>query len=259
MPSFSPLSCFLNCGLIGLLLAPALGCRDVDNSSELRITDELAAEVSRGSLMLGALAAELALNVSAPPAMSSCPITFQEQDDLSLDYGAGCVSESGLFELGLSGSVSLTLAGGSGVFVGEIHSLGFPDLPVLGNVSGQVSRAGDLVTADIEFSTLTWTDDGLDNSFDGLFEISLDGEDILINVASASLVRGAVPEFRIDLEDIIPAPMSLGACWIPAEGQIVLEREAASATLSYSEVAYATGEVPVAYGSREPVSLEPCR
>jgi hypothetical protein len=259
MHSFCPPRFLCACGLIGLLLAPLLGCGDTNNPSELRITDGLASEVSRGSLMLGALAAELALNISAPAPTSACPSTFQDQDELSLDYGAGCVSETGLFKVGLSGSVSLTLAGGSGVFVGELHSLGFPDLPILGSVSGQVSRAGDLITADIEFSGLVWTDDGLEDSFDGLFEVSIDGEDILLNVTSASLVRGAVPEFRVDLEDIVPAPTSLGACWIPSEGQIVLEREAASATLSYSEVAYATGEVPVAYGSRDPVTLEPCR
>lgn len=244
--------------LAAALLAPALGCTDTGENPELLITDDLVAEVSRGSLMLATLAAELAFNISAPPPMSACPSGFLDQDELSLDYGAGCLSDTGLSEIGLSGSVSLTLAGGSGVFVGELLSLGFPDLPVLGSVSGQVSRAGDLVTADIEFSDLIWADDGLDNTWNGLFEISIDGDDILINVASASLVRGGVPQFRIDLEDIVPVAGSLAACWIPNAGQILLEREAASATLSYSEVAHATGEVSVVYGSREPVTIVPC-
>jgi len=250
--------CPLRCLLAALLLAQAFGCTDTGSTADLRITDELAAEVSRGSLMLGALAAELALNISAPPTTGSCPTVIQDQDELSLDYGPGCISDTGLSGTGLSGSVSLILAGGSGVFVGDIHSLGFPDFPVLGSLSGQVSRAGDLVTADIEFSQIVWSDDGLENTFDGLFELSIDGEEILMNVASATMIRGAVPEFRIDLEEVIPTPASLEACWIPEGGQIRLDREAANATLSYSEVAHATGEVPVVFSSRDSVVLAPC-
>ena len=208
--------------------------------------------------MLGALATEIALNISAPPGPGACPGGVESQDHLSLDYGGGCISETGLFEVELSGAVSLTLAGGSGVFVGDVNSMGFSDLPALGAVSGEVSRAGDLVTADIEFSGLVWTDSGLENTFDGLFELTVDGDDVLMNVAAAEVIRGGVPEFRVDLEDIVPGEASMGPCWVPADGQIVLEREAASATVSYSEVAQATGEVPVEYGSRDPATIEPC-
>lgn len=248
----------LRCLLILPVLGFGVGCADTGEGNEIRITDSLAAEVSRGSLMLGALATELALTIAAPPGPNACPAVSSEQDSLSLDYGAGCLSETELFELGLSGSVALTLAGGSGVFVGDVNSLGFPDLPVLGSVSGQVSSAGDLVTADIEFSDVVWTDDGLENTIDALFELSIDGDSIQMNVASGTLIRGGIPEFRLDLEDITPEQGSLSSCWIPADGQIVLEREAASATLSYSEVSFATGEVPVEYGSRDPVTVEPC-
>lgn len=208
--------------------------------------------------MLGALAAELTLNISEPPETGACPVTDQDNDELTLDYGSSCVPTSGLTEDFLSGSVSLTLAGGSGVFVGSLHSLGFTDLPVVGSLSGQVTRAGDLVSADIEFSEVSWTEDGLANSVDALFEVSIDGDEVLLDVASAVFVRGNPPEFRVDLEGITPAPLALGSCWVPDGGQIVLERDAATATLSYSEVAHASGEVPVAYGSRDPVTIDPC-
>jgi hypothetical protein len=240
------------------ILGSVIGCVDTGDGNEIRITDSLAAEVSRGSLMLGALATELALNIAAPPGPTACPAVSSEQDSLSFEYGSGCLSDTGLFELGLSGSVALTLAGGSGVFVGDVNSLGFPDLPILGSVSGQVSSAGDLVTADIQFSDLIWTEDGLENTIDALFELSIDGESIRMNVASGTFLRGGAPEFRVDLEDIIPEQSSLSSCWIPSDGQIVLEREAASATLRYSEVSFATGEVPVEYGSRDPATVEPC-
>ena len=248
----------IRCLLTLLCCVQTLGCADTQQDLELLLTDNLVSEVSRGSLMLGTLAAELALNISAPPAQGACPSGFQEQDELSMDYGAGCISDTGLSETGLSGAVTITLAGGSGVFVGELNSLGFPDLPLLGNISGQVSRAGNLVTADIEFSSLSWTDSGLDNVWDGLFEITIDNDDILMNVASGSMLRGGVPEFEVDLQDVVPAPTSLGACWVPEQGQIILEREGANATLTYSEVAHATGQVPVVYGSEETAALTPC-
>jgi len=248
----------IRCLLTLLCCVQTLGCADTGGESELLITDDLVAKVSRGSLMLGTLAAELALNISAPPGPAACPGGSLDQDELSLNYGGGCLSDTGLSDTGLSGAVSLTLAGGSGVFVGDINSLGFPDLPVLGSVSGQVSRAGSLVTADIEFSSLTWTDNGLDNTWNGLFEITIDDDDILMNVASGSMLRGGAPEFEVDLQDIVPAPASLGACWVPEQGQMILEREGANATLSYSEVAHATGQVPVLYGSEDSVALNPC-
>jgi len=208
--------------------------------------------------MLGSLAAELALNISLPPAAGACPSGSQDQDELSLEYGGGCVSDTGLSETGLSGAVNITLAGGSGVFVGDINSLGFPDLPVLGSVSGQVSRAGNLVTADIEFSSISWTDSGLDNVWDGLFEITIDNDDIFMDVASGSMLRGGDPEFEVDLQDIIPAPASLDSCWVPQEGQVILERAGATATVGYSEVAHATGQVPVVYGSEDTATITPC-
>lgn len=254
MSSFQPIH-FL---LALLCSVQALGCADTSEDPTLLITDSFVSEVSRGSLMLGTLATELALNISAPPAPGACPAGHQEQDELSLDYGPGCLSDTGLSATGLSGSVTITLAGGSGVFVGDVHSLGFPDLPVLGSVSGQVSRAGNLVTADIEFSSVSWTDSGLDNVWNGLFEITIDNNDILMNVSSGSMLRGGAPEFEVDLQDIVPAPNSLGACWVPEGGQIILEREGANATVSYSEVAQATGDITVLYGSEDTVTLSPC-
>ena len=241
-----------------LVLLGLPGCVDTDAAPDLQITDGLVEDVTRGSLMLGALAVELALNVSEPPPVSGCPSGIQDQDSLTLNYGAGCLPESGLFELGLLGSASFTLAGGSGVFVGEVTSLGFPDLPLLGSVSGQVSRAGDLVSADLEFSDLVWTDSGLENRFDGLFELSIDGEDILLNLAAGRMLRGGEPHFRVDLEDIVPAPLSMGPCWLPISGQATLERDQDTAMMTFTETTGSNSEVEVEYGSRDPAMIEPC-
>jgi hypothetical protein len=158
----------------------------------------------------------------------------------------------------VSGQASLTVAGGSGYFVGDVESLGFVDLPLVGEVSGTTSRAGDLLSADVQFSGLTWTEDGSEVSLDGVFMVAGDVDGFVINASSAVFFPGWTPNVEFDLEEITVARGELGACFLPDGGTVTMERDDYDATIAYSPEVASSGTVTITYGDRDPETFSPC-
>jgi len=248
----------LQVALAATLLLAATGCENTGADTEAIISGELGIRVTTGSLMAATLATELALAVTETPEPGACPFASQDGDDLTLDFGTGCVPDSGTTTEPISGMARLIVAGGSGDFIGELQSLGFQDLPVVGEVSGSVTRAGDLLSADVQLTGLTWTDDGSDNAIDALFELSADSEIFEVNVSAGDFVRGPPPDLLFELVDVQVPRGGMGACFVPQAGSAQLERLAATANLDFSSEAASSGVVSVSYNDRDPDTLTLC-
>ncbi len=236
--------------LLGAALAVLTACGPIGEPEPI-ISGDLAGRVAQASLMTGALAVEIALSSAEPSGPGGCPSTSQDGDDLTLDYGVGCVPESGITTETIGGTVDLVVAGGLGAFVGEVQTFGFENLPLVGDLSGDASVAGDLAGADVELTGLGWTSDGVDNSLDILFEIEGDADGFILNAGPATFVRGQPPELFFHVEDVAVPRDGMGACYVPTSGQIRMERLGATATLTFSEEVAASGSVSVVYSDRE--------
>lgn len=249
-----PLTCAL-----GLILALMLaGCPTTEAPPDPILPATLAGQTSSSALMASTIAGELAFNIADPPGLGGCPSGSVDGDVLTLSYGAGCVPDSGITTELVSGQAVVTVAGGSGVFVGDLESLGFENLPLVGEVSGTTSRAGDLLSADVEFVGLTWTEDGREVTFDGLLEVAADGGGFVLNAASATFFAGWDPIIEVDLEEVTVARGELGACFVPDGGTIRMERDSWDATIVYSPDVAASGAVTVLFGDRDPETAVPC-
>ena len=251
----------LRLGRLTPLLVAALavaGCGNTGGEPEQIISGDLGSRVSSGTLLAATLAAEVALVVAEPPGPGSCPSIDADGDQLTLDYGTGCVPSSGVTTEPIGGTVTLVVAGGMGVFAGEVQSFGFSDLPMVGELSGDVVRAGDLLSADVEFEGLNWTEAGTDNTLDALFEIEADDGAFLLNARTGSFLRGQPLAVEFDLEEVGTSAGAMGACFVPEAGTIRLERGAATATLTYTADSASSGSVGISYNDRDPETLTPC-
>ena len=85
----------LQVALAATLLLAATGCENTGADTEAIISGELGIRVTTGSLMAATLATELALAVTETPEPGACPFASQDGDDLTLDFGTGCVPDSG--------------------------------------------------------------------------------------------------------------------------------------------------------------------
>jgi hypothetical protein len=237
------------CAIAVLLIGT--GCTGTQGQPERIISGDLAGQVVRAALMTGTLAAEIALNTAEPSGPGGCPSTTVDGDQLTLDYGGGCVPESAITLDSIGGSVDLIVAGGMGVLVGELQAFGFTDLPLSGSLSGDTSRAGDLLSADIDLEGLSWTEGGVENTLDLLFEIEADTDGFLLNAGPATFVRGQPPEFFFWVEDVTVPRDGMGACFVPDGGSIRIERLGATAAITFSEETAASGSVSVIYNDTD--------
>ena len=249
-----PLTCAL-----GMVLALTLaGCPTTEAPADPVIPVALAAQTSTAALMAATVAGELALNVAEPPGLGGCPAGTVDGDVLTLTWGAGCVPDSGITAELVTGQAELTVASGSGYFVGDVAGLGFVDLPLIGEVSGTTSRAGPLLSADVQFAGLTWTENGSEVTFDGLFEVAADADGFVLNASSAAFFPGWEPEVELDLVEVTAVRGALGACFVPDGGTIQLERDGYEAALAYSPGVAETGTVTVTFEDRDPETYSPC-
>ena len=249
-----PLSCAL-----GLTLALMLaGCPTTEAPPDPVLPASLAAQTSTAALMASAIAGELAYNIADPPGLGGCPSGTWDGDILTLSYAGGCVPDSGITPDLISGQATLTVAGGSGVFVGDIESPGFENLPLVGEVSGTTSPAGDLLSADVELAGLTWTASGNEVTFDGLLEVAADADGFVLNTASATFFAGWDPIVELDLVEVTVARGELGACYVPDGGSARMERDSWDATIVYSPDTATNGSVTVAFTDRDPEPAIPC-
>lgn len=236
---------------ITVLSVALSACGITQGEPEPIISGDLAGRVARAALMTGTLAAEIALSTAEPSGPGGCPSTSVNGDQLLLDYGVGCVPESAITLDSIGGNVDLVVAGGMGTFVGDVQAFGFADLPLVGSLSGDTSRAGDLLAADIDLENLGWTADGVDNTLDVLFEIEADSDGFLLNAGPATFLRGQPPEVFFHVEDVTVSRDGMGACFVPDGGSIRMERLAATATIAFSEEAAASGAISVVFNDRE--------
>ena len=255
---------------LSLLLVGAMasGCANTVGDPEDIISGDLAGRVMRGVLMASTLSTELAWNTGEPPGTTGCPAAAEDGDDLVLDYATGCTPESGITPDTVGGVVRLTVAGGMGVFVGDVQAFGFDDLPLTGEVSGDVSRAGDLLGADVDWVGLSWAEDGEDNTIEALIEIEGDEDGFLLNATSGRFLRGQNVEIDFDLEDASVARGSMGTCFVPDGGSLSLvrlggrarrrRRGPAPPTLEFTPDAASSGDVRASFNERDPETISPC-
>ncbi|MCP4869011.1 MAG: hypothetical protein GY898_09880 [Proteobacteria bacterium] len=237
--------------LITVLAAALAGCGITQGDPEPIISGDLAGRVARAALMTGTLAAEIGLSTAEPSGPGGCPSTSSNGDQLVLDYGVGCVPESEITLDAIGGNVDLIVAGGMGTFVGDVQALGFADLPLVGSLSGDTSRAGDLLAADIDLESIGWTADGVDNTLNILFEIEANTDGFLLNAGPATFLRGQPPEVFFHVEDVTVPRDGMGACFVPDGGVIRMERLAATAIITFSEEAASSGSISVVFNDRE--------
>lgn len=245
--------------IIPLLLSALLcGCADTVGEPEDIISGDLAGRVMRGVLMASTLASELALNTAEPPGPGGCPSSSDDGDDLVLDYATGCTPASGITPDTVGGVARLTVAGGMGVFVGDVQAFGFDDLPLTGELSGDVSRAGDLLGADLDWASLGWAEGGADNVLDVLIEIEGDSDGFMFNVSSGRFMRGQDIEVDFDLVDVTVAHGALGSCFVPDGGSLSVVRLGAEATLEFTPDSASSGDVRATFNERDPETIRPC-
>jgi hypothetical protein len=247
-------------GLLALAAAQLVACDGTQPGDEdPPIPGEAAGRIAAAMVMAGGLALEIASVVAEPPPMGGCPLVHEDGDTWSLDYGAGCTPSSGLLAEDLVGSATLTVAAGSGVFVGTLDGLGFGGEGASGGVSGNSSVAGELASADVQFDGLSWAADERENVLDGVFEGSADAASITLVADDADVLHGGdEPVFRAWLDEATVARGALGPCSIPTAGSLRLERELVSATMTFSEEAASSGSVPISYSDRDAGALALC-
>jgi hypothetical protein len=242
------------------LLLPLVvaACQTTVPAPEPLLPRALVGQSMQAALMAATVGAEVAINVADPPGLATCPNGTHEGDDLTLDYGAGCFPASGITDETLGGAVQLTVAGGSGVFVGDLESMGFENLPLVGEISGSVSRAGDLLSADVEFRGLTWTEDGSEVVADVLFEIAADADGFVFNASAANFMPGWQPDILFELEEVTATREGLGSCFVPDGGTLLLDRDSYTATIVFSEETASSGDVQIDYNDRDSEPFSPC-
>lgn len=247
-----------------LLLIAALtatsGCENTGAQTDPLISNELVARSLQVNALSTLVGTELSLVASEPPQdFSSCPEVSQSGDVWTFDYGPeGCVPDSGLTEDVVVGTVSLTVAGGSGAFLGTVTDMGVGDSTLVAEVSGSTSTAGDLVTADVDMGTMTWTRGQVSFTYDAFLELEGNSESISVYVDSGELLGGDEVPLFVNVEDASTPRGTLGGCFVPSAGGIELLRERGRTNLDFSEETHGASSVTATHNDRDPESVSPC-
>ncbi len=242
------------------LLVAAAGCTNTGAENDPLIANELVVRGVQITSLSTLVGTEVARVASEPPeGFSSCPEVDEEGDVWTFEYGAeGCVPDSGVTEDLVVGTVELTIAGGSGAFLGTVTDLGVGESTLTAEVSGSTSTAGDLLTADIELGTATWTRDNLEFTWDAFLEIVGDADEIGLLVDQGVLTATNSEPLYVDIEDVVTPREGVGGCVVPSGGQVTLQRDLGRTNIDFTEDMHTSGSVTATHNDRDPAAVTPC-
>jgi len=245
-----------------LLLAAlaAAGCDNTGAENDPLISNELVARGLQVTAVSTLVATELALVASEPPVgFTTCPLVSQDGDVWTFDYGpAGCVPDSGLTLDPMVGVAELTIAGGSGAFLGTITELGVEGSTLTASVSGSTSTAGELITADVNLGTATWLRGQVEFTFGAFLELTGDADQVSVFIDSGELLGSDEVPLLVDVDDAATPRAELAGCFVPAGGSITMLRELGRADLDFSDGTHAEGLVSANHNDRDPAEVRPC-
>ena len=245
--------------ILSLAVALSVGCTNTGAGNDPLIPDELVLRAVRVASLSTLLGSELGLVVADPPqGGNSCPTVVRDGDQFLLDYGAGCVPDSGLTTELIAGTADLTVASGSGAFLGSITSFGVAPASLTASVSGSQSRAGDLFTVDLDLSDGLWVREGVESTWNAFLEITGDQDTVSLFVDSGSLLGATAPAMRIDVGDIAVPRADLAGCFVPADGTLALFKDRGQANLTFSADSHASGNITANFNDHDPATVGPC-
>lgn len=246
--------------IVSLALVAFTGCENTGAETDPLISNELVARGVRVTSLSTLVGAELALVASEPPTGStSCPLVTNEGDEWAFDYGAaGCVPDSGLTEDLLVGTIQLTVAGGSGAFLGTLTEVGVEGSTLTASVSGNTSTAGSLLTADIDLGTATWARAQVSFTFDVFLELAGDADNVSLFVDSGELLGSDEIPLFIDVDEASTPRDELGGCFVPGAGSITLLRDLGVSDLDFTTETHSSGSVTATHNDRDPAAVSPC-
>jgi hypothetical protein len=242
-----------------LLPLVAAGCVNTGASNDPEIPDEL---VRRGvqSMSLATLGgAELGSVISTPPdGFSTCPSAVQDGDGWTFDYGLeGCVPDSGLTTDTVLGLIEVTVAEGSGAFIGSFTEMGVGESLLSGSISGDTSAAGDLLSVDLDLTGGTWLRGPASFELSAFLEITGDADSVGLFVDAGQLTGSEGP-LSIDVDDAVIPREGFVACTVPAEGGMTLLRDVDRADLTFSSDSHQSGNVTANFSDRDPSTVTVC-
>lgn len=237
-----------------MALVTLWGCRRRDEVVIDPITPsadmETALEVTNDVTTATLLATELTMAVGADEESqkaNTCPIVTRSLGSLTIDYGTGCVPESGLLPGEIAGSLTLTRDALNRTVTGTFTGLTYNQHSIDGEVSGSYTRQGT---------------DGLDlmESMDltiGVGGDSLDlVEDLTVQIRQTEVVlEGAVDYtdptsvFSLDADGVAMNYVDLlASCPLPHGGMVTVAWESKVVTIEFQEHSPDTGYVTVSMG-----------
>ena len=168
--------------------------------------------------------------------------------------------DSGLTGDVLSGVFNLTVPAGTGLFDGTLSAMGPGESAATGSIIGSASRAGDLLSAEIDLVDVAWADlRGESPIVNAFYDIDGDANRITINVDGGTWDRGQARAYVFWLDGVVVPRGTLDTCVIPDAGTFRVQRDNIEATVVFSPEAAAEGTVSVSIsGADEPASLRPC-
>ncbi len=235
------------------------GCVNTGASNDPEIPDELVRRSVQAMSLATLVGAELGTAISAPPeGFGACPSSTQDGDSWTFTYGLeGCVPSSGLTEQTMVGLIEVTVAEGSGAFIGSVTEMGVGVSLLSGAITGNTSVAGDLLQADLDLTAGTWMREAASFEFAGFLELTGTAEEVSLFVDGAEMV-GTESILRIDVADSVTPREGLRACTVPAAGSMTLARDTSRADLTFSPDSHASGNVTASFSDREPAPVTVC-
>lgn len=236
-----------------------LGCVNTRASNDPDITDELVRRGVQAMSLATLVGAELGSVVSNPPeGFSTCPSVAQDGDGWAFDYGLeGCVPDTGLTADTVLGLIEVTVAEGSGAFIGSFTEMGVGDSLLSGSISGDTSAAGDLLQVDLDLSAGTWLRGPATFELSAFLEVTGDADGLGLFVDAGQLTGSEGP-ITIDVGDAVTPKDGLVACVVPAEGEMTLVRSDQRADLTFSADSHASGNVTANFSDREAATVTVC-
>ncbi|MCO4773042.1 MAG: hypothetical protein KDA24_23615 [Deltaproteobacteria bacterium] len=246
--------------LLTAALAAAPGCENTGAENDPLISNELVSRGLQVSSITTLVGAELSLVASAPPqGFTTCPTVTQDGDEWVFDYGVdGCVPDSGLTTDTMVGTIAVTVAGGSGAFLGSITEFGVGDSLLSAQVSGSTSTAGDLITADVDLGVATWQRGQVSFTFEAFLEMEGDADQVSLFIDDGVLLGSDEVALFVEADGASAPRASLAGCFVPSGGEMELLRELGRANLDFTEETHTSGSVSASHNDRDPASVSPC-
>lgn len=242
-------------GLVLLLALP--GCRRRDTEADIHPIDptpemEQAIAAAHDSMTAARMAAELTHSIDEDLQgnlkQDGCPEVTRTLTSVTLDYGTGCVPDSGLLNGVVAGSVTLQREPAQRTLTGTFDTLTYNGDTVDGTVTGTYTRLGGGNGIDLS--------ETVDLVFNVGGTIVTVVQDLQLNVRATHVVVNGSAEyddsttwFDLDVDDIDFAYEDLAAvCPLPGAGIITVTFDTTTVTIEFHDHSPDTGYATVTFG-----------